>query len=66
MLIPGDSSCTINAAYGYGNFKYELPLKIVTENVTSGGKDLFATLGSGDSTVNLTTSSGSIGINKQQ
>ena len=66
MLIPDDSSCTFKAAYGYGNFKYELPLKVVTENVTSGGKNVVATLGAGDATVNLTTSSGSIGIRKQQ
>jgi hypothetical protein len=43
-----------------------LPLKVVTENVTSGGKNVVATLGAGDATVNLTTSSGSIGIRKQQ
>lgn len=66
LAIPSDSSYKIIASYGYGTFNSTLPLKILTENVSQGGKSLVASMGSGDATVKVTTSSGSIGIGKQQ
>jgi hypothetical protein len=69
MLLPADSLCTVKASYGYGVLSSELPLKIITQNVTSGGKNVVGTIGEGDAaagaTVNLTTVSGRIGIGKQ-
>lgn len=65
LLIPEDSSFTIKAAYGFGIFDSDLPFKVVTENASTAGKNIVVTLGSGDATVNLTTTSGSIGIKKQ-
>ncbi len=66
MAIPGDSSCKVIASYGFGTFDYDLPLKILTDTVSQGGKSLVGAIGTGDATVNLTTSSGSILIGKQQ
>lgn len=66
MLIPESSSCTVKAAYGFGMFDSDLPFKVVTQNVSTGGKNVVVILGSGDAAVNLTTTSGSIGIKKQQ
>ena len=65
LTIPHDSSCTITAAYGFGSFNSDIPLNIVTENVSPGGKNVVATIASGNATVNLTTNSGHIGIRKQ-
>jgi hypothetical protein len=65
LMIPHDSSCTIKAAYGFGLFNSELPMEVLTETVAQGGKSLVAKMASGNATVNLTTSSGSIGIRKQ-
>lgn len=64
--IPADSSCKVVASYGFGTFNYTIPLKIETENITDGGQSLVAKMGAGDSTVKVTTSSGSINIGKQQ
>lgn len=65
MTLPLDSSCTIAASYGFGSFNSDIPLKVITENVSPGGKNVVATIGSGAATVNVTTNSGSIGIKKQ-
>lgn len=67
MTVPANSSCTIAAAYGFGSFNSALPLEILTEQISPGGKNVVATIGEigdGSSTVNLTTSSGSIAIRK--
>ena len=61
--IPPDSSCKVVASYGFGTFNSTYPLKIETENITDGGQSLVAKMGAGDSTVKVTTSSGSININ---
>ncbi|MGB7209187.1 MAG: DUF4097 family beta strand repeat-containing protein [Pyrinomonadaceae bacterium] len=66
MSIPGDSSCKIIASYGYGTVNSAIPMKILTETVSQGGKSLVALIGAGDATVNVTTSSGTINIGKQQ
>ena len=64
LSIPVASSCTFKATYGVGSFKYDVPLKILTENITPRAKIVVATMGSGDATVSLTTSTGTIGIRK--
>jgi DUF4097 and DUF4098 domain-containing protein YvlB len=65
LLIPDTSSCTIKASYGVGAFNSEIPLKFLYRNETSESRNLGATLGSGNATINLTTSSGSIGVRKR-
>jgi hypothetical protein len=65
LLIPDGSSCTIKASYGFGVFNSEIPMKFLYRNETPESKNLAATIGTGNATVNLTTSSGSIGIRKQ-
>lgn len=69
ILIPEDSSCKLVAAYGFGTFNSTIPLKIETENVSSGGRNFVGILGKQTegtpATVSVTTSSGSIGIRKQ-
>lgn len=65
MSLPGTSSFKIIASYGYGSLNCAFPWKIIYETVSPGGKNVQAKIGSGDATVNITTSSGSIAINKQ-
>lgn len=65
LTIPALSSCTIKASYGFGRFNSEIPLNIVTDNDTPGGKTVVASIGGGDAAVNITTTNGSIGIKKQ-
>ncbi len=55
----------IKASYGFGRFNSEIPLNIVTDNDTPGGKTVVAFMGGGDAAVNITTTNGSIGIKKQ-
>ncbi len=63
--IPKDSSVMVSAAYGFGSFNSSLPLKTLTENVSSAGKSVTAQMGEGDSKLNLTTASGAILIKAQ-
>ncbi|MEO8649463.1 MAG: DUF4097 family beta strand repeat-containing protein [Acidobacteriota bacterium] len=65
LLVPKDTSCTITASYGFGEFNSAVPLKYLYNNKIERAKNLGAVIGSGDSTVKLTTSSGSIAINYQ-
>jgi hypothetical protein len=65
MQIPVKSSATIKAAYGFGSFTSEIPLKYIYENNTPAGKNFLAIIGSGDANVSLTTNTGSISIKKQ-
>jgi len=69
LAIPGTTSCRVFVTYAYGNFKSELPLQIITENVSPGSvKRVVGTLGSvegNDCTLRLTTNTGAIGIRKQ-
>jgi hypothetical protein len=55
----------LKAAYGFGGFNSELPLKIEYENKIEGGANMQARIGAGESNINLTTSQGSISIKKQ-
>jgi hypothetical protein len=67
LAIPADSSCRVTATYGYGSFNSELPIKTLTENVRSGpAMTVNAIMGTGDASLRLTTSSGSIQIRKLQ
>ncbi len=65
LAIPATSSCTLNAKYGFGKFNSDIPLKIITENVTPLAKVVVATIGSGSAAVTLETTRGSIEIKKQ-
>lgn len=65
MLLPQDTSCKMQASYGFGNFDSAIPFTLVTENLIPGGKSIVAKFGNGDANVTVTTSSGSIGIRKQ-
>lgn len=65
LLIPLKSSFMLKAAYGFGGFNSELPMKIESENKIEGGANVTARIGTGDSSVNLTTSQGSILLKKQ-
>ena len=65
LAIPAASSCMFNATYGFGSFDSEIPLKILTENITPSAKIVVAKIGTGDASVTLTTTRGSIGIKKQ-
>src|SRR6185503_14832769 len=64
LAIPALSSCTFTTTYGEGAFHSEIPLKILTENVTPRAKIVVSKIGTGEATVNLTTSNGSISIRK--
>lgn len=65
LAIPALSSCTFTTTYGEGAFHSEIPLKVITENITPRAKIVVSKIGSGAATVNLTTSNGSIAIRKQ-
>ena len=64
MQIPVKSSATIKASYGFGAFNSEIPLKFVYQNVTDGGKNFQAMIGSGDANINITTNTGVINIKR--
>jgi len=67
LTIPANSSCLVNASYGSGKFDTEIPIKTLTENITSGPiKNVVGTMGKGgDSVLKLSSYNGSIGIKKQ-
>jgi hypothetical protein len=66
LMLPQNTSCTVSATYGFGTFNSELPIKILTENISEGPvKSMVGKLGSGDATLKLTTSNGSIQVKKQ-
>jgi hypothetical protein len=64
LTIPAESSCKIKASYG-GIFQSDIPLKDVSNNVSTQIKNLTGIFGSGDARVNLTTFSGAIRIRKK-
>jgi hypothetical protein len=63
--LPEDSSCKIVASYGFGSITSAIPWNIETELISSGGNRVIATIGSGEATVNITTTTGSISIRPQ-
>lgn len=62
LAIPPDSSCRINASFGFGDFNSEMPLKDLLKKEQS----LSAQLGGGEANVILKTYSGVIRIRKRQ
>jgi DUF4097 and DUF4098 domain-containing protein YvlB len=67
LAIPENSSCRINATYGYGDFDSTIPIKTQTQDVNSGHvKTVNAIMGSGEANLRLITNSGSIQIRKLQ
>jgi hypothetical protein len=64
LLVPVESSCRINANYGFGAFQSEIILKDVQKTPGEVQK-LTAMLGAGDANLNLTTYSGAIRIKKK-
>ena len=67
LAIPEKSSCLINATYGFGSFNSEIPLQNRKQTNPAGAvRNLTGQLGSGEATLDLTTSYGRINIKKQQ
>ena len=67
LMIPEQTSCNLTAAYGWGSFNTDLPMEFTYRNETSRSKNLAAVMGKGEScSLNLTTNSGSISINRPQ
>ena len=64
LRVPVASSCILTATYGSGNFTTDIAHKVITENITPQAKVVVAKMGSGDATVNLTATNGSIAIKK--
>jgi hypothetical protein len=67
LAIPVNTSGTVGAVFGYGNFNSEIPMKLLTEDKGPGPvRRISGRLGSGgDATLKLTSDSGSILIKKQ-
>jgi DUF4097 and DUF4098 domain-containing protein YvlB len=65
LAIPEKSSCLINATYGFGAFTSDFKLQNVKKTNPSGVQNLTGQLGSGEATLDLTTSYGRINIKKQ-
>jgi hypothetical protein len=66
LLIPTQTSSRVNATYGLGTFNSEIPLQDVVKPTGTRVQNLSGVLGKGESTVNLTTSSGTIDIKKHK
>lgn len=62
MLLPSGTSATFVASYGFGTFNAGAPVQIQTQNRTPGGNSAVAKIGGGGPVVNVTTTSGDIGI----
>jgi hypothetical protein len=62
LAIPKDSSCKVNASYGFGGFNSEIPIDKTIENKSSRGQNIIGTMGNGNASLNLTTASGAIRI----
>ncbi|MCD9185178.1 MAG: DUF4097 domain-containing protein [Pyrinomonadaceae bacterium] len=65
LTMPQNTSCKVVATYGFGGFNSELPINKETENNTPRTQRIVGTMGTGDATLNLTTSSGSINLKKK-
>lgn len=65
LALPESVSAKIAASFGFGSFDSDLPIEILTENEFPGGKSIVGTIGAGTTNVNVTTTSGRIGIRKQ-
>lgn len=66
LTLPPETSCKVIASYGFGSFDTDIPVTVLTENDTAGGRNFVADMGSGElCSVSLTTISGSITIKEQ-
>lgn len=66
MSVPADSSFQVVALYGSGTFSSELPMKVQTEDLSSGPvKRQVGLIGKGGANVRLTSNSGSMVIKKK-
>lgn len=65
LTIPLESSCKVNALYGYGSFNTEIPMQDVVKPPNTKVQSLSGVIGKGDATVTMTTYTGSINIKKQ-
>lgn len=65
LIMPQNTSCRVVATYGFGGFNSELPINKETENNTPRTQRIVGTMGTGNATLNLTTSSGSIKLKKK-
>lgn len=66
LLIPQQTSSRVYATYGLGTFNSEIPLQDVAKPPGMRVQNLSGVLGKGESTLNLTTSSGTIDIKKNK
>ena len=67
LAIPIASTCLFTATYGFGSFESEIPLKVLTENISPEAKTVVARAGTGEggARVTLSTTRGSIAIKRQ-
>ncbi len=66
LELPETTSSIIAASYGFGGFNTDLPMKILTEDVSPGSfKRVTGQIGGGGATVKLSTTSGNIVIKKR-
>lgn len=65
LTLPETTSCKVVATYGFGGFNSELPINKETENNTPRTQRIVGTIGKGEATLNLTTSSGAIRLKKK-
>ena len=65
LNLPESISAKFAASFGFGSFDSNLPIEIITESISPGGKSIVGTIGKGNTNVNVTTTTGSIGIKKQ-
>lgn len=64
MTLPSKSGFRLWATYGYGRFSSDIPVDIITETFAGPLKSFHGKAGAGDATLKLSTSNGSIAINK--
>ena len=60
LIVPQNSSCKISASYGFGAFNSDIPMQNVVKSQATSVKNLSATMGNGDCTLNLRTYNGAI------
>ena len=65
LTIPEESSCKVNASYGFGSFNTEIPMQNVVNPPNVKIRNLSGVIGNGDATVTLRTYTGRIEIKQQ-
>ena len=67
LQIPPATSCMLSAVFSEGSFTYDLPFKVITENISEGSvKRIVGKLGmGGDAQFKLSTTAGTISVKKQ-